>query len=374
MPPLPTDTPPPAPSILVVDDTPANLQLLASMLKGHGYRVRPINSGEQALRAVETQVPDLILLDITMPDMDGYEVCRRLKGNELWRDIPVLFISALNSTEDKVRAFTAGGVDYVSKPFQFEEVEARVRTHLQLRQQQQKLQDNLIRMHEMEILRDNLVHMVVHDMRSPLMVVQMTLEFLETLPGGRPHAEAEMLSTAHQGIRQLGEMASQILDINRMEGGQMQLDRRIFDLAAIGREVVDSLRPLAATKTLTVVPAGPVPAFGDVDIVRRMIANLITNALKFTPESGSVAVTALGEAGTARIFVRDSGPGIDPALHARIFDKYAQIEGPARKAGAGLGLTFVKMAAEAHGGRVILDSAPGKGSTFGLVLPAAPGT
>jgi len=362
------------PSILVVDDTAANLQLLASMLKGHGYRVRPVNSGEQALRAVETQVPDLILLDITMPDMDGYQVCRRLKENEHWRDIPVLFISALNSTEDKVRAFTAGGVDYVSKPFQFEEVEARVRTHLQLRQQKQQLQDNLRRMHEMEVLRDNLVHMVVHDMRSPLMAVQMTLEFLEGLHGGRPGTEAELLIHAHRGILQLVEMATQILDINRMEGGQMQLDRRIFDLSAIGREVADSLRPLAATKTLTVVPADSVPAFGDVDIVRRMITNLIVNALKFTPESGEVVVTTVGGAGDSRIFIQDSGPGIDPALHAHIFDKYAQIEGPVRKAGAGLGLTFVKMAAEAHGGRVLLDSASGKGSTFGLVLPAVPGT
>ena len=367
---LPADTPPPAPSILVVDDTPANLQLLASMLKGHGYRVRPVNSGEQALRAVEIQAPDLVLLDITMPDMDGYEVCRRLKDNAQWRDIPVLFISALNSTEDKIRAFQAGGVDYVSKPFQFEEVEARVRTHLELRRQKRELGEALARMRQLQVLRDNLVHMVVHDMRSPLMAVQMALELLEEVLGERPDSETEMLATARSGIGQLVEMVAQILDINRMEGGQMQLDRRAFDLAALGREVADSLRPLAVGKALLVAPSGPVQAFGDIDIVRRMIANLIANALKFTPESGSVVVTAAGTAEDARIFVKDSGPGIDPAFHARIFDKYTQIEGPAKKAGAGLGLTFVKMAAEAHGGRVTLESALGQGSTFGFVLPA----
>ena len=367
---LPADTPPPAPSILVVDDTPANLQLLASMLKGHGYRVRPVNSGEQALRAVEIQAPDLVLLDITMPDMDGYEVCRRLKDNAQWRDIPVLFISALNSTEDKIRAFQAGGVDYVSKPFQFEEVEARVRTHLELRRQKRELGEALARMRQLQVLRDNLVHMVVHDMRSPLMAVQMALELIEEVQGERPDSETEMLATARSGIQQLVEMVAQILDINRMEGGQMQLDRRAFDLAALGREVADSLRPLAVGKALLVAPSGPVQAFGDIDIVRRMIANLIANALKFTPESGSVVVTAAGTAEDARIFVKDSGPGIDPAFHARIFDKYTQIEGPAKKAGAGLGLTFVKMAAEAHGGRVTLESALGQGSTFGFVLPA----
>ncbi len=367
---LPADSPPPAPSILVVDDTPANLQLLAGMLKGHGYRVRPVNSGEQALRAVEIQAPDLVLLDITMPDMDGYEVCRRLKDNEHWRDIPVLFISALNSTDDKIRAFRAGGVDYVSKPFQFEEVEARVRTHLELLRQKRELAEALARMRQLQVLRDNLVHMVVHDMRSPLMAVQMALALLEEGQDASPGSEVEMLATARRGVQQLVEMVAQILDINRMEGGQMQLDLRPFDLAALGREVADSLRPLAATRSLVVAPTGPVQAFGDIDVVRRMIANLIANALKFTPESGSVVVTAAGAAEDARIFVKDSGPGIDPAFHARIFDKYTQIEGPAKKAGAGLGLTFVKMAAEAHGGRVSLESAPGQGSTFGLVLPA----
>ncbi len=127
-------------SIIIVDDTPANLELMAGMLKQRGYRVRTAPSGKLAIKAAQGEPPDLILLDITMPEMDGYEVCGRLKADETLRDIPVIFISALTETMDKVRAFSSGGVDYVSKPFQFEEVHARVETHLKLRHLQAELE------------------------------------------------------------------------------------------------------------------------------------------------------------------------------------------------------------------------------------------
>ena len=126
-------------NILVVDDTPANLQVLAAMLKERGYTVRPVTSGKQALRAAEAEPPDLVLLDIKMPEMNGYEVCAALKANPRLAEIPILFVSALDETENKTRAFRAGGVDYITKPFQFEEVEARVRTHLSIARLQHEL-------------------------------------------------------------------------------------------------------------------------------------------------------------------------------------------------------------------------------------------
>ncbi|MFZ4441626.1 MAG: response regulator, partial [Syntrophales bacterium] len=128
-------------NILVVDDVPANLTLLAGMLKEKGHRVRPVPSGKLALKAVEHEPPDLILLDITMPEMDGFEVCRRLKQDTRFQEIPIIFISALTETLDKVTAFSSGGVDYVTKPFQFDEVEARVETHLKLHRYQSRLEE-----------------------------------------------------------------------------------------------------------------------------------------------------------------------------------------------------------------------------------------
>ena len=132
-----TDRPP---NVLLVDDTPANLQVLGGMLKEQGCIVRPVPSGKLAIRFAEADPPDIILLDIMMPEMDGYEVCRRLKGIERLKDIPIIFISALQETIDKVKAFSAGGVDYITKPFQFEEVQARLKTHLNIRQLQVKLE------------------------------------------------------------------------------------------------------------------------------------------------------------------------------------------------------------------------------------------
>jgi two-component system sensor histidine kinase/response regulator len=139
-PPSPVASPTVPPNILLVDDTPSNLQLLLQLLKDRGYRIRVATSGKLALQAVQHEPPDLILLDVNMPELNGYEVCERLKADPAWAEIPVIFISAMSETLDKVRAFGAGGVDYVTKPFQFEEVEARVATHLELRRQKRELQ------------------------------------------------------------------------------------------------------------------------------------------------------------------------------------------------------------------------------------------
>ncbi len=356
-----------AANVLVVDDTPANLQLLAGMLKNHGYRVRPVNNGELALRAARIEPPDLILLDITMPEMNGYEVCRQLKADPQLADIPVLFISALTDTDDKTRAFQAGGVDYVSKPFQFDEVDARVRTHLLLRRQKQALEINLARLRELEKLRDNLAHMIVHDMRSPLLALQLSMDMLHATYANTD--DQEVLENARQSVTSLIDMVTQILDVSRMEAGQMQLQRQKTDLSIITKEVFDTVRPLAGKRQLGITLLGSTSASCDASVLRRVISNLVGNALKFTSTEGIIQVTIAEEGPLIRVSVKDNGPGIDPSLHKIIFEKFAQAEGPAKKAGSGLGLTFVKMSVEAHGGQVRLDSEPGKGSTFSFTLP-----
>ena len=164
----------PVASVLVVDDGIDNLRLLSDFLGEHGYEVRAVTTGRQALQAVEHDPPDLILLDITMPEMNGYEVCQRLKAKDRSRDVPVIFLTSLTDTADKVRAFDAGGVDYVTKPFQFDEVLARVKTHVALRRAQAELADSYTRLRALEQLRDDLVRMVVHDMGSPLQALLST--------------------------------------------------------------------------------------------------------------------------------------------------------------------------------------------------------
>lgn len=365
-----TALPPDTATILVVDDTPANLRLLTNMLKGGGYKVRPVSSGAMALRVMRTHPPDLVLLDVNMPEMDGYEVCRRLKADPRWQDIPVLFISALTDTSDKVRAFEAGGVDYVGKPFQFEEVNARVRTHLELRRKTLALAKNFARLRELEQLRDTLTHMVAHDMRSPLLALQMAVEILAEASPATVDAP-EIVATARRSAAQVVEMVSQMLDVSRLESGKLPLRRETTDLAEVVHSTIAGLRPLAGTRRLELDGDTTVPAVLDPDLIRRVVANLLGNAIKFTMPTGRIRVEVHRAAGHPRFAVTDDGPGVSPAEQACIFEKYGQTATGSRRGGFGLGLTFCKMAVEAHGGTIGVESAPNQGSTFWFILPPA---
>ena len=165
--------------ILVVDDVPQNRTLLCDILTHTGYLVAAAALGPEALEMLEKERIDLVLLDISMPQMNGYEVCRQLREDEELAHVPVIFLSALSETEDKLKAFEAGGVDYITKPFQYEEVRARVETHLRIRRLQVELEDKIVLLREAEELRESLVHMIVHDLRSPLTGVMASLQILE---------------------------------------------------------------------------------------------------------------------------------------------------------------------------------------------------
>ena len=167
-------------SILIVDDIAENLRVLSGMLTVRGFDVRPVTSGREALQVLAHEPPDLVLLDVMMPEMNGFEVCVKLRENRDWKEIPVIFLTALTDVADKVKGFAAGGTDYITKPFQIEEVLARVENQLALREARRQLSESLDRLRELERLRDDLVHMIVHDMRSPLAVLIGRLEQLKT--------------------------------------------------------------------------------------------------------------------------------------------------------------------------------------------------
>lgn len=370
----PSPSPAP-PNLLIVDDTPANLHLLTDMLVERGYRVRPVTNGRAALQAARIEPPDLILLDICMPELSGFEVCERLKADTALNRIPVIFLSALNEPLDKVKAFGTGGVDYITKPFQCEEVEARVRTHLGLRRLQAQLEDQNRRLQEsyeqlraLEAQRDNLTHMIVHDMRSPLTVILAALDMIKpTLTG--PDKNDDLIEMARHSARGLTDMATQMLDVSRLEAGQMPLSKAECDVAKLARDAIEPLRLQAGDRRLQVVAAEPILVTCDADVIRRVIGNLATNALKFTPNGGAVSVVLTRAGAGVRVAVSDTGRGIAPEDRSRLFKKFGQLAGEARKMGVGLGLAFCKLAVEAHGGTVGVDSEVDKGSTFWFVLP-----
>lgn len=361
--------------ILIVDDIPANLQVLSSLLKEQGYKARAVTNGKLALQAISRQQPDLILLDINMPEMNGYEVCQQLKSQPDTQEIPIIFISALNELEDKVKAFQAGGVDYITKPFQFEEVKARVETHLRIRQLQHSLQTqnasleaSLERERELESLRDNLVNMMVHDLRSPLTGILGYLSLLEIQSLKWDEKSQNYLSLAQQNTEVLVEMISQLLDLHRIESGEMPLRREETCLKTLVQEATNRLGAHVLRFDFEIdAPATPVLYEVDASLLQRVLSNLLGNAFKFTPAGGKIKVCVHDK---GRIEIIDSGPGVPEADQQRIFDKFGQVEARAEnsKYSTGLGLAFCRMVLEAHGGQIGVDSEVGKGSTFWIEL------
>jgi len=214
----------PAANIMIVDDEPENLNVLEALLTQAGYLVSAFPRGELALAAASHAAPDLVLLDVRMPGLDGHEVCRRFKAQEGLRDIPILFISALSAAEDITAGLACGGVDYIAKPFRQPEVLARVRTHVALRGTYLQLAAEHARLQLLERHRDLLTHMLVHDMRGPLQVIGGHLEILASCVTDQGLAESrESLQAATSGVRLLSQMVSTVVDLSRIESDGMPL-------------------------------------------------------------------------------------------------------------------------------------------------------
>ena len=333
--------------ILVVDDTPANLQLLSGMLKDCGYKVRPALNGELALQAARHSPPDLILLDITMPGLSGYEVAEQLKQDEKLQKIPIIFISALTETLDKVRAFTVGGVDYVTKPFQYEEVAARVETHLKIRrlqadleQSNQGLQESNDELQRLQVLRDNLVHMIVHDMNSPLGAMIGFISLCES-SDKIPAEVASYLAHALNAANSLAAMVRSMLDISKMEAGQLKLDRKDCDLTALAREIFTQFESLRKNRRFEEIDAPGQTLIAAVDHDPHQ-----PRAAKFwsATRSNTLPMEALcGSPCNPRkpwcaCSVIDVAAGILPEYHGRIFEKFGQVQKSGPRVGTGLGL------------------------------------
>ena len=242
-----------------------------------------------------------------------------------------------------------------------------------LKRFEQTLQESNEQLRKLEELRDNLVHMVVHDMRTPLTAIYGFLQTLETLEGESLSDQGrEFVRTALASTEDLVEMVSSLLDMSKMEAGEMKLDLTQCELLAIAGEALAKVEPLKGGRQLLLSGAHePVTVMADADLIARVFQNLLGNALKFTPDNGRVTVSIEPGADSARVLVQDTGPGIPPEYRERIFEKFFQVENPAGKQrySTGLGLAFCKLAVEAHGGEVGVDSEEGRGSTFWFTLP-----
>jgi two-component system sensor histidine kinase/response regulator len=363
-------------TILVVDDEEINRDILRALIESHGYTVIEAVNGEEALRRIAEASPDVILLDIMMPIMDGFETCRKLKADPLTAPIPVLLVTSLTDRSDRLKGIEAGANDFLNKPIDAEDVLLRVRNALFAKRLYDEIQENYRKLKELEGLKDNLILMIVHDLRQPITALSLSMQLLmmqddNALLGDKK----EIIEQAFSATNTLIEMVSSLLDVNKLEDGKMKLNMSSCDLKDLTEETVGKLGPLKADRNISVQSTiDNVGVICDVELIRRVISNLTGNALKFTPRNGEIRIIIQSEDSRIKIAVSDNGIGIPKEFHKRIFEKFGQVQTrkEGKKYSTGLGLTFCKLAVEAHGGEIGVQSEPGKGSTFWFILPREP--
>jgi two-component system sensor histidine kinase/response regulator len=369
--------------ILVVDDAPANLQLLCGILKDRGYRVRPVPSGRLALQAAKAQPPDLILLDVNMPEMSGYQVCRLMKADETLRSIPVIFISALTEVFDKLEAFQVGGVDYVTKPFNLDEVRVRIETHLALRRlqgqleaQNRELATANERLRTLEEARRILSQAIVHDLKSPLAALIGNAQYLlqtREVDGEVREVLGDMLASAN-GVHRI---VLNLLDVARMEEAELVPRRQEVRVGAMLDRASATAQLYTRMTGHGLVVEGDVDAVVSVDpdLVVRVIENLLDNSLKYAPRGSSIRLVAqAAEGGGLSLRIEDMGPGVPAAQRERIFERYVRLDrdlATQARTSRGLGLAFCRIAVDAHGGKIWVEDNQPTGAAFCVNIPGA---
>jgi two-component system sensor histidine kinase/response regulator len=359
------------PLILIAEDIPKNLEVVCNILRKEGYRLAMAGNGRQALEMVPGVQPDLILLDIMMPEMDGFEVCEHLKKDPQTKDIPVIFLTAKTDTADIVKGFELGAVDYVTKPFNGTELASRVRTHLELKFSREALQ-------KLNTTKDKFFSIIAHDLKDPLQILLLASDSLHTRYDSMDETKRkDYIQRFYNNSQQILSLLENLLEWARSQSGNIEIKPERIDIKELTAKSIDLLKGNARKKNITLslqVKPG-IFAFADKNMVRTIIQNLVSNGLKFTRPGGQVSIDASVPARGDRvdITVTDNGVGISAEDMAGLFriDMKKSTPGTDREKGTGLGLILCKEFVEKNNGSIEVSSEPGKGSCFKITLPAA---
>jgi len=354
-------------TVLIVDDTPTNLSVLIDYLNEFGFEILIAIDGEGALTAAKAGKPDLILLDIMMPGMDGYETCKRLKQDPSTKEIPIIFISALSESMDKVKGFSSGGVDYITKPFQQDEVLARINTHVTLQRQKKELA-------ELNTTKDIFFSIISHDMRGIFTPIVGSSDLIKRMVAkyddDRLTKFSNNLSTS---VRNALKLFETLLEWSRLQQGRMSFEPTNISITELVAQTVDLFSEHQKTKNIQIVNhvTETFHASGDENMIKTIIRNLVSNALKFTHSGGKISIEAKRKDGFIEMSIADSGIGMTSEKINELFalKKSKSIKGTDGERGTGLGLILCKDFVEKHGGKIWVNSIVGKGTTFQFSLP-----
>jgi signal transduction histidine kinase len=364
--------------VLIVDDDRLNIRILAGILQGEGYALAEADSGEHALELYSQFNPDLVLLDVMLPGIDGFETCRRLKRDFGSKSAPVIFITAKSDSDAVVEGLGAGGVDYLPKPFKPKEVVARIRTHLQnqiLSEQQKSLVAQLSKANH---AKNRFLGMAAHDLRNPLASIRGIAEFLrEGVAGPLNPEQIELINTIHDASQSMLVMVNELLDVATIEAGELKLSIEKHNLGDLIAKCVAMLNRESLKKQTHVAfdpPSQPVILPLDPAKMKQVIDNLLSNAVKFSPPGSriSATVTQNTENATCSFSVRDQGPGIPDDERDKLFKDFSRlsIKPTGGEKSTGLGLAICRKIVEAHHGTIVAENLSTRGCEFRVTLPA----
>ena len=359
-------------TILAVDDIATNIMLLKAVLSRAKYKIVTASGGNEALEKAATELPDLILLDIMMPDMDGYEVIKHLKADPALQDIPVIFLTALHNPEDIVKGFKLGASDYVSKPFNHEELITRVSHHIYLAAAQRTIMQQRDELQATVDARDKMYSVIAHDLRSPIGTLKMVFNMLSINLTQQQIGEdnMEMITMGNNITESTFMLLDNLLKWAKNRLNKQHVYKQQTDINSIIDSTAEMYVPMAAQKGVKIILENldkELVGLVDIDMLKTIIRNLISNAMKFSFEGGTITLSSRSEGDFVTVSVKDTGKGIKKEDQDKLLkqDSHFTTYGTKNEKGSGLGLMLCKDFVELHGGKLWFESeGEGKGTTF----------
>ena len=362
------------PLILIVDDIAQNLQLLGATLNKKGYEIAIAKNGKQALSTIDKIPPDLVLLDIMMPEMDGYEVCKVIKSNPKTDHIPIIFLTGKTETDDVIKAFEVGASDYVTKPFHPAEILARVQTQLDLKRSRDELAARNQELKELNANKDTFFSIIAHDLRNPLSGLLNLAEMLEEDYDTMDEDEVkQFIRLINDSAQQFHRLLNNLLQWARFEMGKMEFNPEILDLNEIVESNIKLFSMNATEKSIDIKNHIPenLTVQGDPNMLDTILRNILSNGIKFTDKGGKIEISHASNPEEHIIKISDTGMGMESDQLEDLFsiENMESTDGTNEEKGTGLGLVLCKQMIEKNGGSINVESEPGEGTTFSFTLP-----